>query len=287
MQVKTKLNKSFICVFFAGVISFLLFSCSRRPPEVLSEKEMVSLMADMQIAEGYSNITYSGRNSMEEKKELGKGILASHNITQEELDSTLAWYGKNLDEYSALFEKVDVEINRRKEALNRKQGIVSLAESASNNIWPFPQHGVALENGNTPGWIISFESPGLEKGDKLNWSMYLPGATDVKGLLGVEYDDGTIEIFSSTFTSNHKVELPLQTDTAKTVIRIFGNVGVKDNKDLPLFADSITMNVIPYDSLEYQRRRGQKKYGALKSSHIKPHIINKNDSLSLSDGVTR
>lgn len=57
-----------------GVFSFLILSvlilvsgCNKRPDYVISEKEMVSLMVDMQIAEAYSDQETGGPDLNEKK----------------------------------------------------------------------------------------------------------------------------------------------------------------------------------------------------------------------------
>ena len=284
------MNNSFLGFKFLSVwvVSALLVSCGDRPSYVLGEDKMVSLMADMEIAEAYSNQQTGGRTT-KQKIELGRSVLAAHGVTPEELDTTLAWYGRNLDEYSKLFEKVDKEILKRKERYVEKDFDT---EKLADNIWPYSNHLILSPLSGQDALVISLGEPPVNGGEKLNLSFSLPNRTNMKGLLGVDYSDGTSESINSVFNGKAKVEMNLQIDTAKTVSRMFGVFSVKDKKDLPLYIDSLKITTLPFDTIEYrQKKRTQKNYGILlpkprtieiKDSILQDSIINnKADSLAL------
>lgn len=173
-------------------------------------------------------------------------------MSREELDTTLAWYGRNLDEYRDLYEKVDKELKGRRAVLlgkdeNREENI------ASNSLWPYSKNGIISGLGNSDSWILSVDRPELQKGDMLEWSMHVKGSNAITGVLGVEYDDGTSEAVHTVFTARQNLELRLQTDTAKTVERIYGSMRLKSDARLPLFADSIYVRRLPFDSIEFRK----------------------------------
>lgn len=246
-----------------GVIilsALLLSGCGKRPEKVLGEKEMVKLMADMQLAEAYSNSYGGGRMGSEERNNLGKGVLAAHGVTQEELDSTLSWYGKNMDDYTELYDKVDKEIASRRKKLMKEDSQPEDINSV-DMLWPYKTHGTLSTLGNSDAWILSVDMPQLDRGDVVEWSMRMSETTAFTGVLGVEYSDGTSDAFSQMLSGNRKHEMRLQTDTGKTVTRIYGTVRLKDPAQLPIYADSIMLRKIPYDSLEYHKHRSLRHYG--------------------------
>ena len=59
MKVVSKISG--ICFLMA--VASILLGCSDKPKGTLSEKEMVRLMADMQLAEAYSDMEYMGSDS--------------------------------------------------------------------------------------------------------------------------------------------------------------------------------------------------------------------------------
>lgn len=252
--------------FFPLVFLLLVSACNNRPSYVLSENKMVNLMVDMQLAEAYVN-NNPGGNTSETKKELGREVLALHNVSPEELDTTLAWYGRNLDQYSELFEKVDKEILKRK-GYYLGEDVMSISDS--DNLWPYSEHLVLSPLSGSDNFIISLNDPAIEKGGVVSLSFFLPNTTSVKGVLGVEYSDGTSEATMSTTNGRSKVEFKVQTDSGKIVSRLYGVMNLKEKKDNPVYIDSIFVTTVPFDSLEYlHNKRTQKKYGAI-LPHIKP-----------------
>ena len=242
----------FLFLFF--IIAF--FSCGDRPSDVLREKEMVNLMVDMELAEAYLNTqnTLSGRD----REEIGKRVIASHGVSEETLDTTLAWYGRNMDEYSELFEKVDKEIEKRKKKYIEPEGLV---KNETDNLWQYNSHLVLSPLSGKDAFSFSIPYPDIEKGDIINLSLFLPNSASVKTTLGVEYNDGYGEAVVSNISKN-RMQLELQTDSGKIVNRIFGTMHVKEEKSLPLFIDSISIKGMPIDTLNYRsKRRSQKNFG--------------------------
>lgn len=243
------------------VIMIAAASCSRRPKNILNEKEMISLMADLQLAEAYSNTQPTNSDNGLDRYSLAKSVMSAHGVTQEQLDTTLGWYGRNLDEYVELYAKVDRELIKRKRALAKKQG-ETVGTKDANDLWPYTKNGVITPFGLTDGWVVSLNEPEIDKGDRLEWRMRVSENIDISGALGVEYKDGSGETAVSSKIRDNRFEITLQTDSSKVVERIYGTFLVKDRSRLPLFADSIRLSRIPFDSLEYKTYRSQKRYAA-------------------------
>lgn len=241
------------------LISFCLislWSCGDRPSYVLSEDKMVDLMADMEIAEAYVNTGHSA--SSKERIEIGQRVLKAHGVSEETLDTTLAWYGRNMDEYSKLFEKVDKEILKRQEKFTETPD-ANIKEA--NSLWPYSEHLLISNLSGRDALTFSLNRPDVNKGDIIQLSFFLPNSVALKGTLGVEYNDGYGEAMVTNISSNKKVEIKLHTDTSKIVSRIFGDMHLKDIKNLPVFIDSIKIVAEPYDSVNYrQQRRSQKTF---------------------------
>lgn len=248
--------KESVFLIFAVVLSHFLISCSDRPSQVLGEKEMVNLLVDMEIAEAYSN-TQNTRST--QKEDLGKQVLEAHGVTPEELDTTLAWYGRNMDDYTALFEKVDKELNSRRIKYTEIPGE---KQKESDELWPYSPHVVVSPLSGYESVNFSIPNPGIEKGERLLFSFYLTNPVSIKGTLGVEYINGNGEASLTNSNNKSSVKLELQTDSTQMVSRIFGTMFIKDSKNLPLYIDSISLKAAPIDTLEYRsKRRVQKVFG--------------------------
>lgn len=243
-------------LFIVGMM--MLCCCNSRPRGVLSDDKMVSLMADMELAEAYNNYHTA---TPQERIDLGKSVLKAHGVTEESLDTTLAWYGRNLDDYARLFDKVDKEIsNRRKKyTINPEH-----KNKEEDNLWPYSRHLVLSSLSGYDALSFSFPRPDVEKGGVINLSFFLPNVTSLKGTFGVEYTDRHGEAVVASFTNQKKVEMALQTDSAREVARIFGIMQLKDQKSMPVYLDSIKIQTEEIDTLNYRsKRRLQKSFQTL------------------------
>lgn len=243
------------------ILSGLIASGCSGKKEVLSEKEMVNLIVDLKLAEAYANNNMGGPDISQKREELAKSVLAAHNVTQEQLDSTLGWYGKNLDKYAELYEKVDKRMLAKRKKL-MKDDAARVEELSGDNLWPYAKNGIISPLGNNDGWVISINDPGINQGERIMWTVHMKDQSiPLSGVLGVEYEDGTSEANSTFFTNRQKIELTLQVDTGRIVKRLYGSMRLKTNEIQPVFADSISILKLPYDSLEFSKYRAQKRYG--------------------------
>lgn len=260
----------------------ILFGCSGKPRDVIPENRFVDLMADMQLAEAYADNNPDGRDIMTRRNELAKRVMSGYGVTQDEIDSTLLWYGKNIDKYSELYEKVDKRISEKRAAMEKDSK--PMQEISGDDLWPYSRHGFITNLGANDGWILSIKHPDIQKGDRLIWTMK-PGnmTNNYNGVLGVEYEDGSSEAVNFSNSMSNILELALQTDTGKIVERIYGTILLKSKPDRPVFVDSIALRHTPYDSLEYSRYRYQRKYGIMipskKEKKDTVESIEKRDSL--------
>ena len=236
----------FVVVLTGGM---MLSSCDKRPDYVLSDDEMVSLMADMQLAESYSEIVSRGGDYSRERSALADGVLAAHGVSRENLDSTLNWYGKNLDLYNELFKKVDKEIDSRRKRLMKESGVPE--EITMESLWPYSSHIILSRLGSTDNISFSIPADNLSKGDRLVWKLNLNNSSDMIGMLGVDYSDGSSGMVNRNVMGSSKVELNLQTDTARTPTRVFGVIRTRQANFTPIWADSISLTAEPFDSTRY------------------------------------
>lgn len=244
-----------IMTLWLTVMVLLMPGCIKRPKGVLSEKETIDLLTDMQLAEAYlNNKGPSIPDSV--RKAIGEGVLLKHGVTREQLDKTLAYYGENADEYATLFDKVDKRIEARRKKLSGQMPTENISE---NDIWPFSPFTLFSRNQSTDGLVFSLTGDALQPGDRLEWKMRLNNIQQADALLGVEYVDGSSTYIKRNIGGSKQINITLQSDTGKIIKRIFGyfNVG---RFSLPLWADSISLNRTPYDSTNYSKVNGQTPY---------------------------
>ena len=99
-------NKLLTYSIGVGVALSGLFACSKVPDHLISEKQMQSVMRDMLMAEAMVNVDPGTYNQVAKREELFEAVFRKHGITQALYDSSLVWYGKNLDIYMQVYERV-------------------------------------------------------------------------------------------------------------------------------------------------------------------------------------
>lgn len=268
-----------------SILALIGAGCSKRPKNILSEDKMVAVMTDIQIAEAYdrsggANEYLHGRD----REMLGRGILMQHGVTPEEMDSTLAWYGRNMDEYPKLYKKIDAELSRRQLKYARAAG-ESENESSSADLWPYRRHYVIDERSLTEGIVANIPSVDLEPGAKITWKMSVDGATARHLVLGVDYADGTSEVFKQTNRSLDKwVEISLQTDSILEVSNIFAIADFEYSVPRVLI-DSVQLTKLPFNREEFNRNVFQRSIRPAGRKVILPPDTSVNTSL-VPDSIT-
>ncbi len=101
-----------------SLIALILPSCSNKPGYVISQKKMVEVLYDIQLAQAiYSD--YSRKVDTNEKKQaLINDVLYKHKITQAELDSSMLWYSDNIRLYMEINDSVSSRLKKTRDVFN-------------------------------------------------------------------------------------------------------------------------------------------------------------------------
>ena len=244
--------------------------CVRRPKKVLSNSKMAAVVADMELAEAYVQTQPGEQNPSDYRAELTAGILKRHGVTREEFDSTMNWYGRNIDEYYKLDDEVNRELLKRQKDLARKGGGVVEQQTTIDDIWPYKRTAVIWQGSGSNILDFSLSTSDIAKGSSMSWSMKLRQPVESLMMLGVEYADGNVAYVNRSMSGQKRLETTLQTDTARVVNRVFGFFSVKETRDMPVFMDSIVLMPRPVDSTQYYKINSQRFIG--KPSRPKPTI---------------
>lgn len=241
----------------ATVLLVLSSACVRRPAGVLSDKEMVPVIADIELAEAYLQTQHSFRSD-DNKIAMINDILAKHKVSRGDFDSTMAWYGRNPDKYYEFLPLVEKELDARRRTLTG----TTVSASNSTDLWPYSRMALVSPLSGSNSFSFSVPTLDVNRGDKVNFKLKFHGRPDVEAyaLLGVEYDNGSKGYMHRQISSTRRLDLTLQTDTSATVKRIFGNFILKNEVDRPLWLDSISLTTLPLDTLDYFNIRSQRVY---------------------------
>lgn len=232
----------------------LTTACSRRPKEVLSDKDAASLLADLHIAEAYGTYEFNsgaGMNINEGdsiRKVLRQSILKEHGVTEAQLDTTLGWYGHNLDKYEEMYELVLENISAKQKEIEEVKG----AEEASlPTLWPYPAK-MSLSGSSQRPYTLTFNVAGdkIPKGGRLAWeAKTINSRQPIDLYIAAEYTDGSVGYMSRSLMSSERQSLTLQTDSTKQVKSAYGYIRVRQSQ--PLMLDSVTLRVNPVNPTTY------------------------------------
>lgn len=228
-------------------------SCVKRPEKVLSDKQMAPLVADYELARACGRADAAKSYAYSDEEAL-LFVLDKHGVSREAYDSTIAWYGRNPDKYYVLCEMVEKDLSKKQRNYAGKD-----SEVQTNDLWPYGRMLVFSDLSASDGLDFSVPVSELTPGERLLFKMRFSSRAEGAALVGVEYENG-LKAYNTVNLSGRRLELDLQTDTAYEVRRIFGNVVLDEEVKLPVWADSISLNSLPFDSLEYYRINSQRVY---------------------------
>lgn len=241
-------SKSRICFFL--VLACIVFACSKVPGGILSEREMKSVLMDMRLAEAMVETNYKDFGTIEKKEALYASVFKKHKITQAYYDSSLVWYGRNLDIYMRVNDAVQAELKKQKDALGNIQPDDAPALNRDSlNIWTRRDFLVLQKNtAGQNGVFFDFKpSGGYTSGSQFVMSMNVFGLNSTMSHYPVVYLNAqmadTIISAKRDITKDGFVELVVKGLATKKVQRVYGYITLdnKDNNYHKIYVDSIRL----------------------------------------------
>ena len=107
-------------VFILLIITFL-FSCGGRPKGVLSEKEMVAVITDLNLAEGTLSVAGISWTNKQKKEAYYNYVLEKHGITFAQLDTSFVWYARTPAKLEMIYEKVNSNLIKMQSELENAE----------------------------------------------------------------------------------------------------------------------------------------------------------------------
>ncbi|MDR1259093.1 MAG: DUF4296 domain-containing protein [Tannerellaceae bacterium] len=230
--MRNRLYKYSFVIFLAAAA----MSCSKVPKGILPEKKMKDVLIDMQLAENIINEDYKTYPDSARKIALYQSVFRKHNITQAVYDSSLVWYGQNLDMLITVYDLALNDVNKDIRELGDIPASASLSDDQdSSNIWPRRSYLTfqpeALFNGTT--FDVEPEREYLT-GSVFVLSMHVWGITQQMRYtpevrIAAETPDTTL-IVNEKITQDGYREIILRTPAVRRTRRIYGHIRM-DNTD--------------------------------------------------------
>ena len=216
-----------------GVL-FLLFlfvaACSRVPKGVIPERKMQQIITDMHLADAIINSDLSTYYDNEVKKALYLSVFEKHRVTEAVYDSSLVWYGKNLDVYMQVYNMALVDVNRRIERI----GTIAPEEvynphKDSVNIWRIGRYYEFYPSSLSNTIIFNFrESEEYNSGSIFVLGLHVWGlASGIQSPVDIhlhaEQNDTTIIVSDKIYNDGYH-EIVLRSVPVKKVKQVFGYI---------------------------------------------------------------
>lgn len=240
----TKISALLLCV------AVLASACRKVPSDYIQPEEMAQLMADVHTAEAVVESNRGQYMSDSAKLVMKQSVYMKHGVDGETVDSSLAWYGRNITYYMDVYDRT-IEILEQRLAETGSRVAAEAAMSLSGDsvdVWTHPRYIAFTRLSPTKVMTFSYRADeNWQRGDVYQWSVkafnVTPGS---RWLIATEYDNGTVETMSHELTrSDGWQRLALYTDSTLNAVRVAGMlvVGNADNVDVRL------------DSVELVRKR--------------------------------
>lgn len=252
----------YILMLCLAVLLLSVVGCNKRPKGVLSEKDMISLIVDLELAETYVSLYNEDGYEEQFRSAALEGVLKKHHLSKADFDSTMTWYGHNIDVYSEVLNKADEELTKRQ--MKVSGGVIE--EATLEDLWPYSKHYMINPQSASDNLAFSISPEEISKGDKFEWKGRLSSMADGSVMIGVEYDNGKSSYAYKQLMGINKIDMGLQTDTAYRVKRIFGNLHINrlPNSRSIVWVDSLALAKFPFDSTEYHKIYSQRSFYAPK-----------------------
>lgn len=245
---------------------FLFIACNRTPDYVINRDDMAELMADMQLANAIVESRYEEYASDSLKKVLKQSVLAKHNISKEKFDTSLFWYGQNLDIYKEVYDNVITILKNKQEDIIEEAKIAGEQMTVTGDSVDIWENGKAtiINNFQVGDYAeLKFSIPAdvnTRSGDKFEWNMFLlNGGKTANAALFVDYDNGITEYQSKEFRIDEMNNILIQTDSTMTVTRVYGYLRYDLKNESSLFIDSISLYRSRLNSNRYNYHNYQYK----------------------------
>ncbi|MGL4293953.1 MAG: DUF4296 domain-containing protein [Bacteroidales bacterium] len=235
-------------------VCLTVLACARVPEGVLDNKKMEQVLYDVHIAEGIMDEFPSQYRTLESKQKLMAGVFRENAITKAEFDSSMVYYGANLDQYMKIYQRVTERLNAQRDLLTteltayEKSLLTPVGDSA--DLWRKPAQFILDPALLATTRIVEIKGDSnFREKDKIVWSMRfnnLPPDSVAYAYLALGYQKGSESEQLNAFpVKNGRVTLELNVLPELNTGMLFGTVSMISRCDSPRFApvyiDSVSM----------------------------------------------
>lgn len=255
-----------------------LVSCNRVPSGIIKPKAMAELMADVHTAEAVIDMNHNAFVYDSAKQVLKESVYAKHGVSAEQVDSSLAYYGRNMTKYMDVYDRAIAILERRLEENGRVAAEAAMSMAGDSvDVWTGARF--ISFNDRMPSKLITYNyqrDHNWESGDVYVWRAKFNGSPEPESqwIMAAEYTDGTVEYITHNTGQDGWREMSIHTDTLRTLTRLYGVFEAVNRPGSSLIVDSIEMVRKRLDREQYNRR-----FSVRRLRNVFPEVEVKNDSI--------
>ena len=228
---------------YVVLVMLLTMSCSKVPSGVISPKDMAEILADIDIGEAVVESDMATYRDDSVRRALRQSIYLSHGYTPEEVDSSLAWYARNVKIYSEVSEEVtkilEERIRKTREAgalvqQDKKAGFSVSTDGDSVDVWTLGRYLRFTKE--APSRIFNFafdHDRNWDLGDiyELRFKIVTtPGNSPVDVTIAADYNGGRGTDYIYERLRDGYATVRLNLDTLNTPSSLYGSIACHSPK---------------------------------------------------------
>jgi hypothetical protein len=233
----------------------MFVTCSKVPRGILPENKMKEVMIDMQLAENIMSENYQSYPDSAHRIALFRAVFRKHNITQAVYDSSLVWYGKNLNILIQVYDLALTDINKRIHDMGDIQAsALPSANQDSLNIWPRRNYLTFYPKGFNGTLFNIKPDAAYISGSSFSLNLYVWGLTEQmlhspEVRIAAELVDTTF-IINQTIRTDGYHQILLKTLPTKPIRRIYGYIRMDNpgTEYYKIYIDSLSLIKYNYGS---------------------------------------
>ena len=249
-------------------------ACDRTPDYVLKKKQMVDLLTDIHKAEGVVDLNRTRYGSDSMRKVMKQSVLLRHGVTQEQFDTSMVWYGHNIEKYIEVYDDVIARLESEVAEVDADQGgarVDMAVVGDSADAWP--ESRMHRYFYGQPDAMVRFNlrrDENWETGDIYTWRFYKSNMqSPLYYAIAAQYTDGTSDYMTGTTTGQGWSEIVMQIDTARTAQNVYGFATVSPAPGEAAYIDSIALVRTRFSPDHYDPRRCVRILPAANNPYVK------------------
>ena len=212
-----------------------LSACGSRTPDyVISEKDMEDLLVDIHKSEAVIESNYNIYNNNADKKKIREAVFLRHGVTQEQFDTTLVWYGHHIETYMKIYDRVverlKAENEEAKKLLAEENSQTMSQPGDSVDVWK--QRRSHIFDSRLSTNLLAFDIAPDENFRTRDYFelkfkvVMLPKlSVNPQVYMAVRHTDNGVAYNRSDIDKGGWFSLPLQSDSATALSRLYGAIG--------------------------------------------------------------